>query len=682
MLKDLVLELYSEEIPALMQLPAAKAFKEIFAKNFSTENVIFEEIDTYVSPCRIIIHCRNISDSVAAQTIEKRGPKTSAPEMAIKAFADSCGKKIEELEARKIKDAEYYFDVSNIASQPVENILPEIIVKSIPEYVWPKSMHWGEYQISWVRPLKNIMCLFGDAVLPLQYGHLKSNNITFGHKFMSEEQIQVENISDYFKQLDSNKVVYDQDIRREKILKQLEEEAKELEVTVNIDEKLLEEVTGLIEYPVVLVGEIDKRFMKIPPEILTCSMKQHQKYFTAKPPKSEKVYENTLAPFFFFVSNMSSRNEQNIIEGNERVLTARLSDAEFFYREDQKISSEARYNKLELVTFHAKLGNMKDKTNRIVKIVESLVTGDGANRILVAARLSKTDLVSGVVGEFPELQGIMGGYYTAYEGLATEVSSSIAQHYKPFGANDELPMTQTAGLISISDKLDSLVGLYIAGERATGSKDPYGLRRYAVGFLRVMMKYKVYCPIKILVETAAEPFGGTEQDIQEIILFIKDRLKNYFTNNNYDVKVVNSLISDFGSDKYNIGDFEPKLEALQDFLRHPEESEKILAIYRRINNILKQNPMDLSDASTEYDKHEQALLEMMGFSFLNSMARLVGGFYRQYFHALEMLIQPIEKFFDNVMVVTDDLETTKRRLSLLKRICECGFDPYANFDEL
>jgi glycyl-tRNA synthetase beta chain len=677
MLKDLVLELYSEEIPAQMQLPAAKAFKEIFSKNFSIANIIFENIDAYVSPCRIIIHCKNLSPIVAAQITEKRGPKTSAPEAAIKAFCDSCKKQPSELEVRNVKDADYYFDIQTIPAQKVENILPDIIVKSIPEYVWPKSMYWGEYQISWVRPLRNILCLLDDQVLSLKYGHLESNNITFGHKFMSEGAIQVKDINDYFKQLDLNKVVYDQEIRKEKIIKQLEAKAAEFQVELDLDEDLLDEVNGLVEYPVVMVGAINKRFLKVPPEVLTCSMKKNQRYFTAY----DK--QDNLTPLFFFVANMSSRDEANIIDGNERVLTARLSDAEFFYREDLKISSEERFKKLETVIFHAKLGNMKQKTERIIEMLSRVIQGDGLNRLQVAAKYCKADLVSGVVGEFPELQGIIGGYYVSYEGMSEMIACAISEHYRPFGANDELPEEDAAAILSVNDKIDSLVGLYVAGERATGSKDPYALRRYAIGIIRVSMKFKSYYLIKTLVAHSIELHGGTENDRIEILAFIKERIRHYLIAIGYDQKVVNALTWDFGTSNPELGDFQKRIDVLQNFVKNPKKSEKVLEIYKRASNILKQNHMiDLSDASEQYDEEEEKLSTVISLSSLILVSSLLNSSYEEYCAGLQALVAPVERFFEKCMIVTDDIETTKRRLSLLKKLLKHSFDPYANFDEL
>ena len=683
MSKDLVLELYSEEIPALMQIPAAIAFKDIFTTNFRIAGVKFEFLDTYISPCRLIIHCTKIDDFAESKITERRGPKVSAHESAIKAFCNSCGKKLEELKIKKVKDADYYFDIAETLEQKVENILAEVIVKSIAEYVWPKSMHWSDYKISWVRPLKNIMCLIGNEVLSFEYGHLQSNDITFGHKFLfPDHQIKVKDSSDYFIQMDAYKVMYDQDMRKESILKQMEYKSQEIGVNINSDLKLLEEVTGLVEYPVVLIGKIDQKFMRIPHEILTCSMRQHQKYFTTRNSQDE------FSHYFLFVSNMTAQSkdiDHNIIAGNERVLSARLSDAEFFYNEDLKITCEERYQKLSLVTFHAKLGNMKDKADRMVKFVNEISNEIVLDQreIEVAAKFCKTDLVSGVVGEFPELQGVMGGYYAKHGGIADEVSKAISEHYKPYGANDDLPMEKLSSYLSVVDKIDSLVGLYIAGERATGSKDPYGLRRCAIGFIRVTLDQGFSYNAKKLIEKSVEIYGGTKDHINEILNFIEERFRNYLLNE-YEQKIVNSLISNSDSTRnwYNFVECYEKASALKDFIYNSQDITSLLRISKRLKNILKQNPMDLENASIIYDEKEQKLLDSANVILSKVMPYMTERKYQEYFNILSMIIEPLEEFFRDVNIITNDQESTKRKLALLSRIYYLGFNPYCDFEEL
>ena len=666
MYNKFVLEVYSEEIPAIMQPAACKAFHRIFSDNFKQSNIKFEDLKIYITPCRIIIYTDKIHNHVEARNIEKKGPKVGAPDVAISAFAKSVGKNKEDLEVRHVKDIKYYFYIEIIPQIDVQDILPDVIVRSMSEYVWPKSMYWADYDITWVRPLRNLMCLFGDKVLEFNYGPLKSNNITFGHKFMAKEAIQVKNSDDYFQKLSNAKVIYDQDLRKNMILEQISEAEKKSGCKIDMDNKLLEEVNGLVEYPNVLVGDIDEKFMQVPSEILVSAMKHHQKYFTTLDEKGN------FASKFLFVSNIIG-SDNNIISGNERVLSARLADAAFFYNDDLKTSSEDRYEKLSLVTFHAKLGDMKQKSDRIISIAKYL--NDSAD-LAKAAKLCKSDLVSGAVDEFPELQGIMGSYYAKAEGYSSDVISAIRDHYKPFGGNDD-PATGLAAYLAISDKIDSLVGLYIAGERATGSKDPYALRRYALGIIRTILSNKFDINLVELVENVSEMHSAKESDIEEILDFLNDRLRNYYSEF-YDIKIVRSVINGVN----NIVDIDAKLLALKEFLSK-KESEEILEIFRRSNNILQKNKDKILEINNkDFDEQEERFYNGITI-VLNKYNSLLDSYkYLEALISVSDLSDVASEFFENTLVITEDEYVTARRLWLLQYILESIFDKFANFEEL
>ncbi|MDN3031282.1 MAG: glycine--tRNA ligase subunit beta [Candidatus Tisiphia sp.] len=753
-MSELLLELFSEEIPALMQKNAAEAYKTIFT-TILQESEIVADVQVFIGPRRIAIYITNLPKFIPAKEIIIRGPKVSAAQQAIEGFCRAnnieqnklstaysndlenwnvkqgvsersvqlvrehantpkfCGANSSKQKSVLVQGQLYYIIVKSTAETDIRILLQEIIPKAISKYIWSKSMYWGNYDISWIRPLRNILCIFDGEILAIKYGHLTANNITFGHRFLSSEPIvnsndlenwnekqgvsersvvnlrehantpkfcgansskhlSIENFSEYQNKLRESNVIIDQQERKEIIKNQLSEITKPLNLVIKDDERLLEEVTGLVELPVVIVGKIPEIFLTLPSEVLISSMRTHQKYF------STFDQAGNFAPYFLFVSNM--RHDQNIIvSGNEKVLAARLSDALYFYQQDLSNSLESRLLKLEQITFHAKIGNIRQKTERIANICNYIMSG--SQDLQIAARICKSDLTTEMVGEFPELQGIMGYYYAKSEGLNDQIALAIRDHYKPQGPSDSLPMGDTA-ILAIADKLDSLVGLILIGEEPSGSRDPYSLRRQALGIIRTILANKLTINIKQLVEYVIQLYSEeniTYNKSSQIILeFLEERAKYYFKNH-YDLSLINAVL-DFDIE----GDLmisEIKLSALQKFLAG-SEGKNLLTIYKRANNILEGNNIagDVNQEAFISPYEQQLFLSLENVSKQIDISIAEKDFTKALRGLLEML-KPINDFFDNLMVKDEDRTIANNRLLLLKMVRQL-FNKLAKFSVL
>ncbi|WP_425362251.1 glycine--tRNA ligase subunit beta [Candidatus Tisiphia endosymbiont of Mystacides longicornis] len=712
-MSELLLELFSEEMPALMQKNAAEAYKTIFT-TILQESEIVADVQVFIGPRRIAIYITNLPKFIPAKEIIIRGPKVSAAQQAIEGFCRAnnieqnklstaysndlenwnvkqgvsersvqlvrehantpkfCGANSSKQKSVLVQGQLYYIIVKSTAETDIRILLQEIIPKAISKYIWSKSMYWGNYDISWIRPLRNILCIFDGEILAIKYGHLTANNITFGHRFLSSEPIVIGSFSEYQNKLRESNVIIDQQERKEIIKNQLSEITKPLNLVIKDDERLLEEVKGLVELPVVMVGKIPEIFLTLPSEVLISSMRTHQKYF------STFDQAGNFAPYFLFVSNM--RHDQNIIvSGNEKVLAARLSDALYFYQQDLSNSLESRLLKLEQITFHAKIGNIRQKTERIANICNYIMSG--SQDLQIAARICKSDLTTEMVGEFPELQGIMGYYYAKSEGLNDQIALAIRDHYKPQGPSDILPMGDTA-ILAIADKLDSLVGLILIGEEPSGSRDPYSLRRQALGIIRTILANKLTINIKQLVAYVIQLYSEeniTYNKSSQIILeFLEERAKYYFKNH-YDLSLINAVL-DFDIE----GDLmisEIKLSALQKFLAG-SEGKNLLTIYKRANNILEGNNI-AGDVNQEafISPYEQQLFLSLGNVSKQIDISIAEKDFTKALRGLMEMLKPINDFFDNLMVKDEDRTIANNRLLLLKMVRQL-FNKLAKFSVL
>ena len=674
-MSELLLELFSEEIPATMQQKAAVAYEEIFAKYFQEQTISFASIKSYVGPRRLTIHVTGIAAYISASKKEVKGPKTSAPENAIHGFCHSNGISKDLLSRQEIKGVEYFVYEQMIAEQQTKDILQKTLMDPISTYVWPKSMFWGDYQIKWVRPLRNIMCIFDGQTLDFKYGHLVANNKSFGHRFMSPEPFEVTNFAEYKQKLSDNFVVLDHFERKAYISKESNKIAAKMGLVIKEDNDLLEEVTGLVEYPQVLLGSIDQKFLSVPSEVLSSSMRSHQKYFSLFDQKGD------FAPYFLFVSNIAATNPELVVQGNEKVLSARLSDALYFYNQDLKTKLNQKSQKLDKIIFHAKLGTVGDKVQRVAKIAEYLLPNN--EDIVKAALVCKSDIVSEVVGEFPNLQGVMGYYYAKYESLNEDVAVAIRDHYKPQGPSDSCP-TGIAAFLALADKIDSLCGLMLAGEKPSGSKDPFALRRQALGIVRIVLENELLVNISELVDVAVSGYSVYKKDANlcsasQIIEFLEDRMR-HFLKDEYSHELVNAVL-DLEKEP-SLVNTKIKLDSLQRFVKEDAYTDLIIA-YKRASNIVagfvgKDEKINESLFDNDYEKNL--------YNFLQDYepkikAEIMAKNYSESLKMLAAMRAPISSFFDNVMVKVDNQIVANNRLLLLSKAKQI-FDQIAKFDQL
>jgi len=706
-MSELLIELFSEEIPAVMQARAEKSYLDIFARYFQEKEINFAGLKVFIGPRRITIYVAEIDKETKDKFVSIKGPRIDSSDQAVNGFCRANNINKSELTTKDVKGHPCYFYEKDVVGKPVKAILEDSLQEPIMEYVWPKSMNWSNYKIKWVRPLKNILCVFDGEVIPFKLGHLIANNTTFGHRFMNPKQITVENFAGYKKDLEENFVILEREERKARISNGIREKIEILNkkyktnYLIKEDAILLEEVAGLAEYPVVLCGRIEDRFLELPSEVLVSSMRTHQKYFSLF--QQTKFFgkggvplgiseEEFFAPFFLFVSNIKSpdddkNNEDLVVKGNQKVLSARLSDALYFYQQDLKKPLLDSLNKLDKVVFHTKLGSMKQKTDRLVKLTKYITSDFQQKEVEEAALLCKGDLVSEMVGEFPELQGIMGYYYALKSGKSQEIASAIRDHYKPQGPSDNVP-EGAAAIVAVADKIDSLCGLMLAGERATASGDPFGLRRLALGIIRILsfenekdggIKGSIHSlGILNLVNSSCHRYQDVvnykKEDENQIINFVEERYKHYLKEQGHTINQINAVI-DFRKND-NLLCLRRNLLSLKDFLRS-EDGEGLLNSYKRINNILSnQSPVG------EIDKHLFNKYEKDLFEFVDNESKSISmaNFYIS-LKTISNLKPIIDSFFDNVMVMDSDAKIANNRLLLLVRTKQL-FNKVANFDLL
>jgi len=663
---DFLLELFSEEIPARMQTEAARHLKAAFITEIEQAGIECKSVRSFVTPRRLALIAQYLPEVQPDVTLEKKGPKTSAAQAAIDGFLRSTGLPLEKLEKRMVGKDETYFAVIHQKGQPVATLLKTITEKILGSFPWPKSMRWGNNPARWVRPLRGIVCIFGDALVPVEFAGIKASKITYGHRFMSPQAIAIKNASEYEDALRNTNVIVDQEKRRLEILKQAETVAGENKLSLKRDEGLLNEVTGLVEFPIVLTGTIDEKFMDLPPEVLTSEMRTHQKYFALLGRKEK------LASKFLAVSNMLTHDGGKlIIAGNERVLRARLADGRFFFDQDRKKPLEEWANGLKDVTFHTKIGTIAEKVSRIKVFAAALahyVVGTDQALALRAVTLCKADLVTGMVGEFPELQGVMGRYYALHQKEPAEVADAIRDHYLPLGPESPAPAAPVSICVALADKLDTLTSMFKVGEKPTGSKDPFALRRAALGIIRIILENSLRIPLKKFAD-------------DDLLAFFCDRLKVMLRDQGVRHDIIDAVMANGDDDLTRVV---ARAKALQEFLE-TYDGKNLLAAYKRTVNILnieekKDNTKytlnvksDLMQQDEEkalllaFEKTTPAVIQSLGNeNFSGAMS------------ALAALRPPVDNFFDNVMVNADDKAIRSNRLCLLATI-RATLDRIADF---
>ena len=487
---DLLLELFSEEIPARMQAGAARDLERLMVGALTDRGFLFEGIKAFAGPRRLTLAIAGLPAKQSDVREELKGPKTDAPPAALDGFLKKTGLTKDQLKVEKTPKGDVYMAVIERAGRETPHVLAEIIPEVMAKLPWPKSMRWKPgLAVRWVRPLHSILCTFDGELVPFSFAGISSGLHTRGHRFLSEGKIEARRFDDYAQKLKAAHVVLEAEERAAIIFEGIKQAAFVHGLEMIPDEGLLAEVCGLAEWPTVYVGTIQDEFMDVPAEILQTSMRTHQKYFSLRDPKTGKM-----ANRFALVANMVAKDGgKEIVAGNERVLRARLSDAKFFWDEDRKQPLASRVEKLKGIVFHAKLGTQYERIERIGALAAEIAAFVGADpeQAKRAARLAKADLTTGVVGEFPELQGVMGRYYALHDKEDAAIADAIRDHYKPVGPNDFVPIAPISIAVALADKIDALVGFFAVGEKPTGSSDPFALRRAALGVLRIIDSSKL-----------------------------------------------------------------------------------------------------------------------------------------------------------------------------------------------
>ncbi len=671
---DLLLEVFSEEIPARMQAGGARELERIVVGALSDRGLLFEGAKSFFGPRRLTLALAGLPAQQPDVSEERKGPRVGAPEKAIEGFLRSAGVTLEQCVKQSDAKGEFYLAVVRRAGRPTEQVLAEVIPAALEQMSWPKSMRWSAGSTRWVRPLHGILCTFDGEVVPFEYAGIASSNITHGHRFLAPAGIEVHRFEDYRQKLADAFVILDAAQRKEVIAHESGQKAFALGLEVVGDDLLLDEVAGLVEWPVPLVGRIDDVFMDLPPEVLQTSMRMHQKFFAVRNTTSGAVTNR-----FVVVANIAAADGgREIIAGNERVLRARLSDAKFFWDLDRRRPLAARLPELGHVVFHAKAGTMLDRVNRIQAVARVLAQelGFDPGRSVRAAELAKTDLVTGMVGEFPELQGIMGRYYALLDGEDAALASAIGEHYRPLGPADRVPSEPVAIVVALADKIDSLVTLWHAGEKPTGSKDPFALRRAGLGIIRIIVENALRLHLEPLLHVplaaAGLQHGRDRETVSELLEFLADRLKTALRGEGVRHDLIDAVFSP--GDEDDLVRLVARVRALGRFLESPEGVD-LLSAYRRAVNIVRiEEKRDACTYRGELDSEllelpeERGLFAALGVAHETILAELARERFEEAMRIMAGLRESVDRFFDKVTVNTPDSALRKNRLLLLSRL--------------
>ncbi|MBC7103934.1 MAG: glycine--tRNA ligase subunit beta [Parvibaculum sp.] len=705
-MSELLLELFSEEIPARMQKRGGEDLVRLVTDALKQAGVEGKNARAYTTPRRLTLVIDGLPDKTPDVKEERKGPKVGAPQQAIDGFLRAAGlSSIDEATVQEDKKGAFYVAVTEKKGRATAELIAEIVPAVIRAFPWPKSMRWGRGTLRWVRPLHSILCLLGGKVVAFEVDGIKSGDTTRGHRFMGGSAFAVKDFTDYDMKLFEARVVLDPAKRANFIHEGAKALASAEGLTLVEDEALLQEVAGLVEWPVPLIGRIDEEFMSVPQEVLTSTMRANQKYF-ALHDKAGK-----LASHFIVIANLMAQDGgKAIVSGNERVLRARFADARFLWEQDKKVTLESRLPKLEEVKFYERLGNMREKAERIAKLARELaafVPGADADKAEIAGRLAKADLTSGMVGEFPELQGLMGGYYAKADGLGDDIGNAIAEHYSPAGPSDAVPASALGKVVALADKIDTLVGFWAIEEKPTGSKDPFALRRAVLGITRIVLEGNLRLCLGNVFSAESEKwsasglsfeswlaqsklaatteFRGTEfvynPDLvsaskllsYDLLSFFADRLKVYLRDRGARHDLVDAVFALEGQDDLVL--IVKRVEALSGFLS-TEDGANLLAGYKRATNILRieekkdgEGAFDAApDASLFAQDEEKALAAAIAIATKAAKAAVAREDFAAAMSALASLRAPVDAFFDKVTVNADDAATRANRLKLLAQI--------------
>jgi glycyl-tRNA synthetase beta chain len=678
---DFLLELFSEEIPARMQENAAKHLHQALLHELSQAGLTLKDAKFYYTPRRLTVHIVGLDTQSQPTIEEKRGPKIDANEQALNGFLKITGLTKEQLEIRNTPKGDFYFANIKNAGQKTTDIIAKIVPLIIYNFPWPKSMRWGSSSLKWIRPLHHILCIFNQQIIDFTVDNIQTCNFTFGHRFLAPEKIIVTDFNDYQTKLTKAYVILNQQQRKDKILKSINEMLADKPLSLIHDEGLLNEVTGLVEYPVPLMGHIQAEFQDLPPELLTLTMKTHQKYFSVQSNDTGKITH------FITISNMKSvDNGATILNGNQRVLAARLNDAQFFYQQDLTKPLLDHGKQLNNVTYHAKLGSQVERIHRIAMIAEMLAIklypDLSLDDVKHTISLMKCDLTTQIVGEFPELQGIIGRYYALAYQEKPNNADAIYEHYLPKGAGDKVPHTQLGIVAALADRIEQLCGFWAINEKPTGSKDPYALRRAALGIIRIIHINQLDLELLPIIGIASNMYQsyGNIDIIDDLFQFFHDRIKVYLKDFDIRHDYVQSVL--FGD---NFNKIIQNAHIINRFINETD-GVQLLANYKRVSNIVKaeeKKDKQIYKKLLAYDVCVKDFTTDFEIKLLQQLTKVHEIFQTQHDFTIRIteltsFNQIIINFFDNLIVNHDNPTVRIQRLNLLgafRELCEsiCEF---------
>jgi glycyl-tRNA synthetase beta chain len=675
--RDFLVEIGTEELPPKSLLALAAAFADGIAKGLQEAGLEHRAVERFATPRRLAVRVRRLAERQPDRAVERRGPPVKAafdaqgaPTQAALAFAKGCGVEVGALERLETPKGAWLVHRGTETGAPTASLLPGIVQASLDALPIARRMRWGAGEAQFVRPAHWLLMLFGKDVVPCEILGVASSNRTFGHRFMAPRPLRVSSPAAYVTTLHRRgKVLADIHERRETIRQGVTAEAARLGGVAVISDALLDEVTALVEWPVPLAGRFDERFLELPAEVPIATMQDHQRYFPVRDAGG------ALMPWFLAVANLESTDPRQVIAGNERVVRPRLSDAAFFWATDRKQRLDARCDGLKRVTFQTQLGSLHDKTERVRALARSIATAIGGDPRLAdrAAELAKCDLISAMVGEFPELQGLMGRYYAQLDGEHAEVCQALREQYLPRYAGDALPATKTGMAVAIADKLDTIAGIYATGQKPTGTRDPFGLRRAALGLLRTSIEQRLDLDLQALIAQAlaALPFAAPADCAREVYDYVIERLRAYYVEGDAAIAVTTEMFDAvLATRPASPLDFDARLRALVEFLGLPE-AQALAAANKRIANILRKagEPVgERVDAGRLVDPAEQILGEQVDAIARQVEPKFAARDYTGALKSLAVLRNAVDAFFDSVMVMADDPALRANRLALLKRM--------------
>lgn len=677
MSRDLVFEIGTEEIPAKFMNKTLEQLKEVSEKSFTENRINFKSLETYGTPRRLVLYVKALDEKQEDLETELKGPSKKAaydaesnPTKALLGFAKGNGLSLENVYIKELSGTEYVYGRKHVSGIAAKEVLKELLPEILTSISFPKSMKWGNKSFRFARPVRWLMPIYGDELIEFDKDGIPCSKFTRGHRVLSKDKVEIDRAENYFDILKREYVIVDQNERREIIQKQCEKIAKEKNGVLIKDEELLEEIVYLVEYPTALLGSFESDFLKLPKEAIITPMKEHQRYFPIENEKGELLNN------FIAVRNGDDSFIDVVRQGNEKVLRARLSDARFFYEEDKKVSLDDCVEKLKHVVFQETLGTIYDKTRNIMNnsayLADCLnLDRDSKNKLDRAAYLAKADLVTSMVKEFDELQGIMGREYALVQGEDAKVANAIEEHYMPRNAGDAMPASIIGSVLSIADRIDTISGCFSIGIQPTGSQDPYALRRQAISIINIILDQELHINLKSLIENAIKLFynkGIIKAEVSNVIddinEFFKQRLRNVLLDRRYDYDVIDAVLK---TGLIDIQDALLRIKELSDW-KSQQDFLSIAGSFNRVSNLAAKADSLEINGELLAEKAEKELYESyteVSKLFRDAVEK------RDYYNALKSLMllkAPIDNFFDNTMVMVDDKCIRRNRLALLKNI--------------